>query len=161
MGQELQGYEVMLHLPNNVRQKDENRNSNADPKPAAAQEMTSRREEQRGNDAESEKARGVTRLHAKAQNNADGRPATWVFRLQQANKKIGNSDAPEIVERDVLEHCALYKRNGRDSCGHRSEDLDMATSTEFLGHQPGQHHDEAHSHRREDTQTDERSPQED
>src|SRR5260370_14387345 len=45
MGQELQRDEVVLHLPDDVRQKDENGNTNTDPKPAAAQVTPGRREE--------------------------------------------------------------------------------------------------------------------
>ena len=109
----------------------------------------------------SEKAHRVTRLHADAQNRANRHPPAWVFRLQQTNEKIGSGDAPEIVERDVLEYCALYERNGRDPRSHSSEYLDMSVSAEFLRNQTGQHHDHAHSNCGEDPKTGKRRPEED
>ena len=134
IGQEVQRYELMPHLPDKIRQDGYDRNANANPKPADPQETPGGREEHRAGDAESEKAHRVARLHADAQNRANRRPPARISRLQQPDEKIGDGHAPKIVERNVLEHRALYKRNGRDSRSHGSQRLDMAVSAEFLRH---------------------------
>ncbi len=60
-----------------------------------------------------------------------------------------------------MEYRALCQRNGSDSGGHGSQELNMALTAEFLRDQPRQYHDHAHSNCREGPKTNERRPEED
>lgn len=118
------------------------------------------REEHCASKKEGEKAHRVTRFHADTENDADWHPPARIIRVQQSNEKISDRDAPQIVERDVLKHSPLDERNGSDSRGYGSEQLNVAVSTEFLGYQPGQHHDQAYCSGGKDAKTNKRGTEE-
>lgn len=94
------------------------------------------RKERCASKKEGEKAHRVTRFHADTENDADWHPPARIIRVQQSNEKIS--------DRDALKHSPLDERNGSDSRGYGSEQLNVAVSTEFLGYQPGQHHNQAY-----------------
>ena len=99
-----------------------------------------------------EEAHGVLRHHAEADDGTNGNPPAWIVRVQQADDEIGQQDAPEVVEGNVLQDVRLDGDDG-DYCNcDCGEDLRFASPAEFSCDEAGDEDRDGESKCREDSE---------
>src|SRR5271165_1509093 len=126
---------MILGLPEQVRQKNQDAQGNAVPKPFTLEESTRVSKDHCSGDANREESHGVLRLHAEADRGADGQPPARVFGGEQLDRKVRRGNPAQIIERNVLHQRATA--NAKRKRGERSDQLRGPAAAKLAGHQSG------------------------
>jgi hypothetical protein len=103
--QKSQRNKIVPHLPNEVWQKNDNRNRDSDPEPTTFQVAPRRRKDDPGDESRDEKDHRVFRHHTDAQDRADRQPPSRIVFTQQADEEVRCHHPPKKIEGDILEQC--------------------------------------------------------
>src|SRR5690606_38456578 len=87
--QEVERDKVMLELPDQVGQEDEQREGHAAPQPGAAQVAAGRRQQHGQDQGGHTDGDGIFGHHAQADDGSNGRPPAGIVRLEQAYHQVG------------------------------------------------------------------------
>ena len=116
---EVQGDEVMVDLPEDVGQRNDESQRSAGPHPGAAKVPPRGGEDNASDEAEDEQSHGVLGHHADADGGSDGEPPAWVVGGDEADDEPGDDRPPEQVERGVREEATAEERLASGGCSKR------------------------------------------
>ena len=101
------GNPVMADEPEEVRQEDEERESDASPEPAGGKVAARGGEGESGENAGDVEDDGVFCVEAETKRSADRKQPARIFRLEQTDDEVSDEHPPEKIERGVLKFVAF------------------------------------------------------
>src|SRR5579863_3116152 len=128
--QEGVGDEVVVHLPDQVGQRDQGGEGECGEEIRAQQITAGAGEDESAENAGDKEKDGVLGHDAKACEDADRQPPAGVFGLQKADDAKGDEHPPEKVEAGVLEFGSVEEREGRERDANGGGDLREASAAE-------------------------------
>src|SRR5581483_4130964 len=137
MLEEVQRDEIVMHLPEKVRQNNEDRESTAERKPAAGHQTPRRGEKKSRQQSGDEEHNRVLGHQANSAEETDPNPPPLVFAAEQANDTVRDEHPGELLKRCVLELCALEQRNWGERHRKRRQALCETAATERSRDQTG------------------------
>lgn len=150
---EVEGDEVMLDLPEDVGERDDDGQGSAGPDPRAAKVPPRGGEDDASDDAQDEQSHGVLGHYTYADGGPDGEPPAGVVGGDEADDEPSDDRPPEQVERGVGQEASAEERLAADGCSKRGEKLCAATGAEASGGESCEQHDEPVDDCGEDTKT--------
>src|SRR5262249_21727764 len=102
MPEKIERDEIVVKLPNQIRQKNQDRQRRAQPEPFRSQVAAERREQNSDNNSCSANEHAIFGEHPETNAGTDRSPPSRIVCFAESHKKVSASDPGQIVERDVL-----------------------------------------------------------
>ncbi|HUB80881.1 MAG TPA: hypothetical protein VMB03_18875 [Bryobacteraceae bacterium] len=134
--QEIQRDEVVLPLPEEVRQEYRDGQGDAHPEPFVCEVAAQIGQNESRDNANHQKGHGVLRERAKSDGGAGGKPPPRVAGPDQAHDAKRREDPGEVIEGDVLHQGPAADRERRRQAA--GQELGVAPAAEIARHQAGQ-----------------------